>query len=889
MKYFCIILVAAHACLAADFRTGQAARLVIGQPTFTRQDTGATNMLIGAASGIAFANNTLFVADANRYGAAPVNNRVLIFKNIASILPKPTDQLTAGASTSVNPSCPACIGVADVVLGQTDFNKTDVALTQAGLRLPTSVASDGTALAVADTDNNRVLIWKQIPAANTTPADFVVGQPDFTKNATSAPPTAKSLRGPQGVWIQNGKLFIADTQNNRVLIYNTIPSTNGASADIVIGQPDFTTLIQPDISQTAVAAKPNNLLNPVAVTSDGQKLFVTDLGHNRVLIWNSIPGQNQAAADVALGQPDLTSATDNNSSTLCASNGVDAKNAPTYPARCAKTLSFPRFALSDGKRLFIADGGNDRILLYSIIPATSGQAGDIILGQPDENANQSSENTDAFQTPTSLAWDGSNLYVSDTFNRRILVYSAGDAGLPVSGVRNGASRENFAIGGITLGGTLKENDEIAIKINDKEYKYKIIKDDSFGNVIKNLVNMINAGDMNVIALPNVDTQGIVLTARKGGSAATSIAYSTSFSASPQITATTSGANLAINLEDAARVAPGTIVSITGENLSDTDKPVSASFTGPSLPTQLAGTQVYVDGLPIPLTFVSAKQINAQMPFEVLDRTSVSLYIRSQRKDGSVTVTTPVAVSIVGENPGIFADEGTDPRPGLIYHAFSNAAGAISVDGSIKAGDTATITIEDRSYVYTVQASDSLASIRDALIDKINANADEKAKASAANLFTRILLLAKVPGPDGGGIPYTATANTGAQLILTPLGPNLCCAGTAGARVTTDNPAVPGEILYLLATGLGVPDPSDVDTGQIVKGNLNPPRTPVDSILAGGKTANALSVNLLDGMPGVYKVQFQINSDLPTSEATQLTIAQQNFVSNVVTFPVAVPQ
>ena len=36
-------------------------------------------------------------------------------------------------------------------------------------------------------------------------------------------------------------------------------------------------------------------------------LFVTDLGYNRVLIWNSIPTSNGAAADVAIGQPDLVS------------------------------------------------------------------------------------------------------------------------------------------------------------------------------------------------------------------------------------------------------------------------------------------------------------------------------------------------------------------------------------------------------------------------------------------------------------------------------------------------------------------------------------------------------------------------------------------------------
>ena len=31
------------------------------------------------------------------------------------------------------------------------------------------------------------------------------------------------------------------------------------------------------------------MLNPVAVTSDGVRLYVTDLGYNRVLVWNSIP------------------------------------------------------------------------------------------------------------------------------------------------------------------------------------------------------------------------------------------------------------------------------------------------------------------------------------------------------------------------------------------------------------------------------------------------------------------------------------------------------------------------------------------------------------------------------------------------------------------------
>ena len=92
--------------------------------------------------------------------------------------------------------------------------------------------------------HNRVLIWNRIPASNDIPADVAVGQPDLvtgTSLPNNLPPTASSMRGPQGVWIQNGKLYVADTQNNRILIWNHIPTANGTAADVVLGQPNFTT------------------------------------------------------------------------------------------------------------------------------------------------------------------------------------------------------------------------------------------------------------------------------------------------------------------------------------------------------------------------------------------------------------------------------------------------------------------------------------------------------------------------------------------------------------------------------------------------------------------------------------------------------------------------
>src|SRR5208337_5588328 len=94
MKCIPVFLFSVAALSAQTYVTGQAARLVVGQPNgFTAQDTNSSNVTIGGVSGIAVAGDTLFVADSNRVGVTPRNNRVLIFTNISSQLPTPTAQL----------------------------------------------------------------------------------------------------------------------------------------------------------------------------------------------------------------------------------------------------------------------------------------------------------------------------------------------------------------------------------------------------------------------------------------------------------------------------------------------------------------------------------------------------------------------------------------------------------------------------------------------------------------------------------------------------------------------------------------------------------------------------------------------------------------------------
>jgi uncharacterized protein (TIGR03437 family) len=641
-------------------------------------------------------------------------------------------------------------------------------------------------------------------------------------------------------------------------------------------------------------------LNPVAVSSDGQRVIVTDLGHNRVLVWNSIPTQNGQVADFAIGQPDVTSTQaqpsqdPNNSRYLCPSNGTDANNNPTYPLACAATLSFPRFAISDGTRLFIADGGNDRVLVYHRMPTQSGQAADAVLGQPTDNITEDSSEfrvaaADTVRTPSSLAWDGENLYVSDPFNRRVLVFSMSDEALPLSALRNAASREIFASGAISFSNDPKENDEITIKIADaREYKYKAVKDDKLFKVVSELAQKINAGagDPDVVATPNPLFGQILLNARRSGDLGNFVSTAVTVSTGAQIQAAVSGARLTGGKET-ARIAPGTLVTLTGERLAD----ATASAGDPRiLPLELGGVQVYIDGIQAPLLYVSPTQINAQMPYEIHDTSGVTAWVRIRGRDGSVRITNPIGVPVVRQNPGIFALEGEDPRVAVAFHSSSNATGVISVDGVPKENDTVSVTIaESREYSYTVRKDDTLAIVRDRLIEKINE--DEQVSATAGGVYRRIVLQARVPGAEGEGIKYTAKGTE--SVLMTPYGTQLCCAGQAGARITPENPARPGELITLYATGLGLILPQEatvtVTTGVKYDGpENNYPNVPVDDAVVGGKTANVISAGLKQGAIGLYEVKLLLNSDIPTNEQTAAWIAQDIYVSNIVTIPVFNP-
>ena len=935
-----------------NFLTGQAAREVFGQPTFTFEGGGIPSpsaAQLGAVAGVAYADNTLFVVDSNAHGLlSPNYNRVLIYSDISRYVYAPTAEVPQGSR------CPVCIGdpnvgQASLVLGQPNFTTTaNPYTTQFGFRNPTGISSDGHILVLADTDNNRVLIWKTIPTTIDQPADIVLGQSDFTSGAIGL--DSSTFRGPQGVWVQGSQLFVADTDNSRVLIWNSIPTSNKQPADLVLGEPNFTTA--PPATASTIQPTASNLFNPISVTSDGQRLLVTDLGSNRVLIWNSIPTQNAQPADVVVGQPDMSTGFQNDALPNCVQNGTDSEGYPTYasgchpfcpsvatdkegtplyPVRCGYTLSFPRFALSDGQRLFISDGGNDRVLIYDSIPTTNGARYDRNLGQVDEFTDQVSNPIDTFRpdanilesapntlrTPGALAWDGTNLYVSDPSDLRVVVFTPGSSNIPITGYTNAYSLSSDAVGSIGLAGTITAGDTITITIASPGvtattcpsnglacYTYTVVSSDTLVSITQNLANLINGTakggtpDPNVIATTDIVVGSVYilnLTARLPGLIGNDIGYTATVAAAsstgtPTEGATAAGSDLAGGAA-AAELAPGTVVSIFGSDLADSKATAVPSEAG-NYPTTLNGVQVYFDGIRSPILYVSPTQINAQLPYEVSGSNGVSAFVRTAHNDGTVTATTAIGVPVVQENPGILAEGGVDPRAAIAFHTSGNAIVAVALDGATQAGDVVTLTIDSNSYSYTVQQPDTLQSLRDALIALVNANSNEKLTAAPAGEFDDIILTAKVGGPAGNGIPVSASTSSNATEVVDVLDSNVtCCANIAGSQITNDNPAVPGEVITIYVTGIGQTTLEDGVTpagitGKIYQGPaLNVPVTPVDSAQVGGTTAQVLTAGLLPGFLGVYQVQLQLLDSLPTNLKTQLYIAQNVFTSNIVTIPV----
>ena len=375
----------------------QAASVVIGQPTFT---TGDINQGGSAAA------NTLYhpygdplVVDGRLYLPDYANQRVLVFNSI----PKAND------------------ASGDFVLGQPNMVTTTPGAGANEMHGPQTIKAHNGQFFIDEYTNSRVLIFNTAPTTTQASADIVVGQAGFGSAATAC--TQTGLNEPESIEVAGGKLIVADSNNNRILIWNTIPTSNGTPADVVLGQNSFTTCKANDDLQTgstnSVTARTLNY--PAGMWSNGTKLIVADASNNRVLIWNHIPTTNFTPADHVLGQGDFTH---NNSND-------DLQTGATVTS--ARTLNYPYFLDSNGTQLFVADNGNNRVLVWDSIPSSNFKPANRVLGQGDfthTEANDDDQDGSSDAAPTARTLDGpagvyvygTKLFVTDESNSRYLIF-----------------------------------------------------------------------------------------------------------------------------------------------------------------------------------------------------------------------------------------------------------------------------------------------------------------------------------------------------------------------------------------------------------------------------------------------------------------------------------
>src|SRR5712692_1692628 len=250
-------------------------------------------------------------------------------------------------------------GSAYRALGQKDLRQNGINMVDAGtLSSPNALAIDSEGhLFVSDTSNNRVLGWKSAASfQNDTAADLWLGQPTVQHSN----PLGIGVKGfvfPLGLAVEpaTGNLFVADLGNNRVIRFpKPFANPSRVEPDAVYGQPDFNTRAA---NSSGITGRSMNGPRGVAFDTQGD-LWVADTGNNRILRFPaSVLNTSNPAADLALGQPDLQSASPDAGGTISAS-GFDTPFALTFDAR---------------NNLYVADYRNTRVLKFGA-PITSASA-----------------------------------------------------------------------------------------------------------------------------------------------------------------------------------------------------------------------------------------------------------------------------------------------------------------------------------------------------------------------------------------------------------------------------------------------------------------------------------------------------------------------------------
>lgn len=358
---------------AYAFTTSESASLVIGQNNFSNglaNEGGSTSQT--SLFGPAYLS---FDAVGNLWASDSQNGRVLMFE----------PPFTTGMSASL-------------VIGQADFVSLSTNPSQSVLVHPEGLGFDlSRNLWVADFSCNRVLMFKP-PFTNGMLASLVIGQTDF--NQCVATTSQTGLKNPFGLAFDaTGNMWVADSNNNRVLMFKP-PFSTGEAANLVIGHKSF--------SWGGSATNQTGLNGPTGLTFDsGGNLCIADRYNDRVLMFKP-PFATDMQASLVIGQNTFTG-----NSAATTQTGLFQPNG----------LGF-----DTSSNLWVADTVNSRLLKFAP-PFSTGMPASLVIGQTDFVSHTTTTSQTGLHSPVGLTFDFiGNLWVADINNNRVLMFP-GSTGL----------------------------------------------------------------------------------------------------------------------------------------------------------------------------------------------------------------------------------------------------------------------------------------------------------------------------------------------------------------------------------------------------------------------------------------------------------------------------